>query len=64
MEEEQIEVFYKNFDPIPNVTAYHDDDTGMKAQKEDCNSHHDGLKPKKLVGDEFEPKPTISVYKD
>ncbi|KAL2928543.1 Organ-specific protein P4 [Bienertia sinuspersici] len=64
--EEEVEVFTKYFDPMPNISAYHDDVTEkeMKAPKEDCNSHRDGLKSKKLVGDDFKPRPTISIYND
>ncbi|KAL2927475.1 Organ-specific protein P4, partial [Bienertia sinuspersici] len=52
-----------NFDPIPeDMTIYHNDviTKEMKVQKEDCNSHHDGPMSKKLVGADFEPRPTVS----
>ncbi|KNA16577.1 hypothetical protein SOVF_087940 [Spinacia oleracea] len=64
---EAIKDFIKDFDPIPNISVYHDNDV-MKSQKDDadCNSKHhndDELAPKKKqFADEFEPIPNISVY--
>ncbi|XP_021738581.1 organ-specific protein S2-like [Chenopodium quinoa] len=62
--------FIKDFDPIPNISAYHDDNAmkskEMKSQKADCNDlvHHDKLASKKLFDDEFEPIPNVSAYNE
>uniref|UniRef100_A0A803LDU2 Uncharacterized protein n=1 Tax=Chenopodium quinoa TaxID=63459 RepID=A0A803LDU2_CHEQI len=64
---ETIKEFIKDFDPIPNISVYHDDNVHskeLKSKKADCNSkHHDKLASKKF-DDEFEPIPYISAYND
>ncbi|XP_021731619.1 organ-specific protein P4-like [Chenopodium quinoa] len=64
--------FIKDFDPIPNASAYHDDNVHvnsneLKSKKADCNDlveHHDKLASKKLFDDEFEPIPNVSAYNE
>lgn len=63
---EAINDFIKDFDPIPNLSIYHDDvnPKEVKSHKADCNSQHDGLASKKLFADEFEPIPDVTIYHD
>ncbi|XP_021738580.1 organ-specific protein S2-like [Chenopodium quinoa] len=64
---ETIKEFIKDFDPIPNISVYHDDSVNskeLKSKKADCKEeHHDKLASKKF-DDEFEPIPNISAYND
>ncbi|KMT00468.1 hypothetical protein BVRB_9g217690 [Beta vulgaris subsp. vulgaris] len=65
---ENEEGFIKDFDPVPNISAYHEYDDAnpkeLRSNNDDCNTKHDGLASKKLAVDEFEPRPNISIYKD
>ncbi|XP_021860195.1 organ-specific protein S2 isoform X2 [Spinacia oleracea] len=68
---EAIKDFIKDFDPIPNISVYHDNVINLKELKSkkdsDCNSqHHDDelASKKKVFDDEFEPIPNVSVYSD
>ncbi|XP_055807905.1 organ-specific protein S2-like [Solanum dulcamara] len=65
---EKSDCHKSSFEPRPNVSSYHDDDVGVKQErdfepKSNASSYHDdnvGLKQKKV----FEPRPNLSSYHD
>lgn len=61
----ETQISINNFDATPDVTIVYNDVKPAKvgAKKEDCSTtHDDGLASKKLLVDDFEPRPNISVY--
>ena len=78
-QEEAIKDFIKEFEPIPNVSAYHDDSKKLISSEfepiPNISAYHDDANPnqvksqkqdasKKIFADEFEPIPNVTSYSD
>ncbi|XP_021860198.1 uncharacterized protein [Spinacia oleracea] len=59
--------FIVDFDSTtPDATIIYDvvNPTKVISKDVDCNTHDNGITSSKLLGDDFEPRPNISVYND
>ncbi|WMV49154.1 hypothetical protein MTR67_042539 [Solanum verrucosum] len=66
---EKIDCHKLSFEPIPNVSSYHNDEVGLKQEKDfeprqNVSSYHDDDNVDLKQEKNFEPRPNVSSYHD
>lgn len=62
--EKEVKSFGDDFEPRPNISQYHDDDTKSLVKNHENDNTVGPNKEAKSFAEEFEPRPNVSVYND